>query len=68
MIKNKCLVCGGFDFRADRALAGRLICISCGNPYGIRKISRNNNLFFFRSKKIVFIIILLLVIFIIVVT
>lgn len=37
MTKNKCFVCGGISFRADRALSGRLICISCGNPYGVRR-------------------------------
>ena len=41
MIKNRCLVCGSFNLRADRALSGRLICTSCGNPYGVRKVSGN---------------------------
>ena len=27
--------------RADRALSGRLVCTSCGNPYGVRKVGRN---------------------------
>ncbi len=27
--------------RADRALSGRLVCTSCGNPYGVRKVARN---------------------------
>ena len=41
MISNKCLVCGSSNLRADRALSGRLICTSCGNPYGVRKVRRN---------------------------
>ena len=41
MIKNKCFVCGSFNLRADRGLAGRLVCASCGNPYGLRKSGRN---------------------------
>ncbi len=50
MITKKCLVCGSCNFRADRALSGRLVCISCGNPYGVRKKGRNkknnfNNIF-----------------------
>ena len=44
MNKNKCFVCGGFNFRADRALSGRLICVSCGNPYGVRKVGRNKSI------------------------
>ena len=53
MIKNKCLVCGSFNLRADRALSGRLICTSCGNPYGVRKINRNkfNNINYILIKK-----------------
>ena len=27
--------------KADRALSGRLVCTSCGNPYGVRKVGRN---------------------------
>ena len=70
MIKNKCLVCGSFDFRADRALSGRLICISCGNPYGARRVTSNKlnnknslfnikNLFFIFIAIIVFIIVII---------
>ena len=42
MAPNKCLFCGSFNLRADRALSGRLVCNSCGNPYGVKKIGRNN--------------------------
>jgi len=42
MIVHKCLVCGSTKFRADRALSGRLVCTSCGTPYGVRKVGRNN--------------------------
>ena len=41
MIANKCLFCGSSNLRADRALSGRLVCTSCGNPYGVRKAVRN---------------------------
>ena len=43
MIRNKCLVCGSSNFRADRALSGRLVCASCGNLYGERKTGRNKS-------------------------
>lgn len=59
MSRNRCFVCGGFNFRADRALSGRLVCTSCGNPYGVRRTSRkrinNYNLFLIDSKKLFFI-------------
>ena len=35
------MVCGSSNLRADRALSGRLICTSCGNPYGVRKVRIN---------------------------
>jgi len=40
MMANKCLFCGSSNLRADRALSGRLICTSCGNPYGVRKTGK----------------------------
>ena len=53
MIRNQCLVCGSSNLRADRALSGRLVCNSCGTPFGVgrrgskkvsnyKKISLNN--------------------------
>ena len=53
MIANKCLYCGSFNLRADRALSGRLVCTSCGNPYGVRKSGKNivNNFNSFSSIK-----------------
>ena len=39
---NKCLYCGSYNLRADRTLSGRLVCTSCGNPYGVKKAVRNN--------------------------
>ena len=39
MRNNRCKNCGGNDFRADRALAGRLICTKCGSPMGTRSLS-----------------------------
>ena len=52
MIANKCLFCGSSNLRADRALSGRLVCNSCGKPYGVRKVGRNklNNLNLFSPK------------------
>ncbi len=61
MIANKCLVCGSFKLRADRALSGRLVCMSCGNPYGVRKAGRNKlNTFSLNMKFWLFIFILIL--------
>ena len=58
MIVNKCLVCGSSNLIADRALSGRLVCNSCGTPYGVvrrgriktsnyNKFSLNNRFFLF---------------------
>ena len=58
MIRNQCLVCGSSNLRADRALSGRLVCNSCGTPFGVgrrvknkisiyNKVSLNNKRFFF---------------------
>ncbi len=71
MIKNKCLVCGSFNLRADRALSGRLICTSCGNPYGVRKIgskkSFDNNISFINIKNSLFIFLLIFVVILVVI-
>ena len=49
--------------RADRALSGRLVCNSCGTPYGIRKVGRNKinrfNPFSFNKKFWLFVFILI---------
>ncbi len=37
MSSNTCLVCGSSNLRADRALSGRLVCNSCGSPFGVRR-------------------------------
>ena len=42
MIANKCLVCGSSNMRADRALSGRLVCNSCGTPFGVRGRGNKN--------------------------
>jgi len=67
MIANKCLFCGSSNLRADRALSGRLVCTSCGNPYGVRKAGRNKikNLTF--DKKYLFFFFILIVAFILVI-
>ena len=71
MIVNKCLVCGSSNLRADRALAGRLVCSSCGNPYGIRKAGTNRlinfNLFSFNKKYLIFICIVIVAFFLVVI-
>ena len=71
MVANKCLVCGSSNLRADRALSGRLICTSCGNPYGVRKVVRNNlnNFNTFPSmKRYWFFIVIFIVVFVLVIT
>ncbi|WP_269605388.1 transcriptional regulator [Prochlorococcus marinus] len=64
MIGNKCLVCGSSNLRADRALSGRLVCNSCGTPFGVgrRVINRKGiyNKFSFNNKYSLFICILIL--------
>ena len=71
MIKNKCLVCGSFNLRADRALSGRLICTSCGTPYGVRTTgkykSNINNSSFINVKKTIFIFLLIFVFIIVII-
>ena len=37
MIKNRCSYCRSINFRADRALAGKLICMDCGKPLNKQK-------------------------------
>ena len=63
MIANKCLVCGSTNLRADRALSGRLVCNSCGTPFGIgtRRVKKNNyfNVFSLNNKYFFFICILI---------
>ena len=41
MITTKCLVCGSTRLRADRALSGRLVCNSCGAPFGVKGLGKN---------------------------
>ena len=52
MNANKCLSCGSSNLRADRSLSGRLICNSCGSPYGVRRAGNKiNNFNNFSNKK-----------------
>ena len=64
MIGNKCLACGSSKMRADRALSGRLVCISCGTPLGVgrrgSKKIRNPNTFSINNKYLLFIFILII--------
>ena len=63
MIGNKCLVCGSSNMRADRALSGRLVCNSCGTPFGVgRRVNNRTSIyseFSFNNKYILFICILI---------
>ena len=64
MIAKKCLVCGSSNMRADRALSGRLVCNSCGTPFGVgirgnKKISNYNN-FSLNNKSVLFFCLLIL--------
>ena len=63
MISNKCLVCGSYNLRADRALSGRLVCNSCGTPFGVRRSGNNKinnfNIPLFKNKYFFFICILI---------
>jgi len=69
MIANKCYVCGSSNLRADRALSGRLVCNSCGSPYGVRKAGRKkyNNMSSFSFNKNYLLLIIFILAFIIVV-
>ena len=71
MIANKCLVCGSSNFRADRALSGRLVCNSCGTPFGVGRQLRNKptiyNNFSLNKKYILFIFIFTLAFFLVII-
>tara|TARA_B100001250_G_scaffold80367_1_gene66066 strand:+ start:66 stop:281 length:216 start_codon:yes stop_codon:yes gene_type:complete len=64
MITTKCLVCGSSNLRADRALSGRLVCNSCGAPFGVRrpgiKKTKNFNFYSFNYKYFFFLCVLIL--------
>ena len=64
MIRNKCLVCGSSNLRADRALSGRLVCNECGTPSGVGRRVKNKksiyNKFSLNNKYFIFICILIL--------
>jgi len=64
MIENKCFVCGSSNLRADRALSGRLVCNSCGTPFGVGRRVKNktsiSNKFSFSNKYFLFICILII--------
>jgi len=70
MIANKCLVCGSSNLRADRALSGRLVCNSCGTPFGIGR-RRKNKINYIKNfpinNKYFFVICILIVAFILVI-
>jgi len=70
-MKNRCLVCGSSNLKADRALSGRLICTSCGNLYGVRKSRRNQindfNLSSINSKKMFYIFLIIFIIILVII-
>ena len=43
MRKPICRRCGGHLFRADRSLAGRLVCCACGSPFIEGKFIKSAN-------------------------
>jgi len=43
MSNIRCKTCGSKDFRADRALAGRLFCVRCGSPIGTKIFNSKNS-------------------------
>jgi len=67
---NICFVCGSSNLRADRALSGRLICNSCGTPFGVgRRRNKKINYFniFSLNNKYFFLLCLLVVAFVLVI-
>tara|TARA_B100000579_G_scaffold10461_1_gene7730 strand:+ start:92 stop:307 length:216 start_codon:yes stop_codon:yes gene_type:complete len=64
MIRNKCLVCGSSNLRADRALSGRMVCNVCGTPAGVGRRLKNKRSIYNKSslnnKYLIFICILIL--------
>ena len=70
MIANKCLVCGSSNLRADRALSGRLVCNSCGTPFGVGR-GRNKKINYFNfslnNKYIIFLCILIVAFFLVII-
>ena len=46
MIASKCLVCGSSNMRADRGFSGRLVCNSCGTPFGVgRRVNHKTSIY-----------------------
>ena len=52
MNSSQCNICGSSQFRADRALAGKLICTKCGSPVGSRRNRLHQNNVARSSKRI----------------
>ena len=57
-------MCGSSNLRADRALSGRLVCNSCGTPFGVGRRGNNktsySHKFSIENKYILFICILII--------
>ena len=59
-----CPNCGGKSFRADRALAGKVICNKCSTPLGskpFRKRSKVSRASFYINKKVIYLTLFLLI-------
>ena len=71
MVGNKCLFCGSYSLRADRALSGRLVCTSCGNLYGVKKAGRNKlnnfNTFSFNKNYLLFLCLFIVAFFLVII-
>ena len=71
MIGNKCLVCGGSNMRADRALSGRLVCNSCGTPFGVVRAVRHKksiySIFSLNNKYLLFTCIFIIALFLVII-
>ena len=66
----KCPRCAGTLFRADRALAGKLICKGCGLPFNLKngRSNRGGPLNSYRSNRNIYFAILVIFLILIIVT
>ncbi len=65
MTALRCRNCGSTNMRADRALAGRLVCNQCGYLIGSKLVNKNSTVrrsFSFRGFNVPFTIAILIII------
>ena len=60
-----CSSCGSKEFRADRALGGRLICSNCSRPIGSNPYKVSSRTFKLKFSKVNLILLVLATIFIV---